>query len=151
MKIFNIPIYGKVNPSCLDIINKIEIHTPVSKWKGIKSIYSTDMIIPKDKRFGRNGFYASKRKDGIKAHLNFTLDYEDKSCEEFNVREEDLPIIFISSGSFIDEYNLAFVLMHEVGHHNGYHKEWEAHKFASNFIKPNIFNKKEHISYGNGK
>jgi len=146
MKLFNIPIIGKINQSCLTALYKVENNTPESIWKGIKGIYSTD------EKSHICGTYIESDKEG-KSSLNFILTYKDKSIEKISLCEQTLPIIIISSGNFKDEYNFAFNLLHEVGHHNGCNQEWKAHKFASQYVNINsgIYCKKEHHTFVGGK
>ncbi|WP_102275093.1 HAD domain-containing protein [Cytobacillus massiliigabonensis] len=51
---------------------------------------------------------------------------------QINLENKDYPFIFIESGKLIDEYNLALVIMHEIGHHHGIKVEKEAYAFAFN-------------------
>jgi len=145
MKIFDIPIIGKTNQQHLSVVNKLEKYTPKSIWQGIKTIYSTDA------ESCISGTYITRDKKELESNASLTIIHKDGSLENLKLDNDSLPVIILF-GKCKDEYNIAFNLLHEVGHHNDCGKEWEAHRFASQFVntKLNIFDKKEHITFSGG-
>jgi hypothetical protein len=146
MLIHNIPIYGKIPNRFINTIIKLELNTPKYIWNDLKGIYISDY--PNECK-GQAGLYVANECEY--GFIDFDIFYSDGTKEELHLENDDMPCIFIEGGKFVDEYNFAFNIMHEVGHHNKIKEEKFCHKFASYYVNNNIFQKFIHITYAPGK
>ncbi|MCY8950013.1 hypothetical protein MOE28_09210 [Bacillus atrophaeus] len=143
MDINGVKVYGDITPLVENVLNKLKCTLDRKYWEGLKAIY-----------INQNDY--NKKRDATSEKLFGTYcRLEDISLEEkaggeiiFNagtpqektmkINKGEIPLICINSGFSSDPYYFAFVLLHELGHHNNFEQERNL-DYKKNEINAHLF------------
>lgn len=133
--------YGKYNEDHFKAIFKIAKVLDKDEISGIRGVYGTDgRVVTKANEQYSAGYYIRFTPLERSAHIILNLKYKDKTEENIDIYKS--PIITIEGALCKTEYDFAFTLLHEIGHHITYDetdsekdKEIKAHLFAIDKIR----------------
>ncbi|MEA1004906.1 hypothetical protein U6X16_04220 [Bacillus velezensis] len=152
MEIHGVKVYGDITPLATDVLYKLEKTLDKKYWKGLKAIHinQNDYVKAQDRDNDKLlGTYFRLEDISLedKAVGEIILNYETPYEKTIKINKGEIPLICINTGFSSDPYYFAFVLLHELGHHNNFEKEKKlSHK--QNEINAHLF-AMEHVSRAN--
>lgn len=149
MDIHGVKVYGDISAIVTDVLNQLKSNLDKKYWKGLKSIYINENAYDREedpKKEKLFGTYYRLEDMSLEEKVSGEIIFNADTLYEKNVKinKGEIPLICINSGFSSDPYYLAFVLLHELGHHNNFEQEQyldykeneiNAHLFAMKHIR----------------